>query len=343
MHDQLQEARELVLAAGNELVREGLIARTWGNISARISDTQFVITPTGRAYHTLKAEDIVVVNVKDLSWEGDIRPSSERGVHSMIYQERPEVNFVIHTHQAYASALSVSGDDIPAQEVIPCSRYGRNASPEIQANMRRAVHDHPAQTAFLMQHHGAVGFGGSREQAFESCYQLEQRSRDWYRRICGSDVPELRFGYTAPKPEGDFSGDIDLSDRPFVRDGRIAMLSRAPYTKILAAEGRELPAYIEDFAQIAGVSVTCVASLEDEAAIEKALSACDAVLVKDQGALCTGVSREDVEAQCMIFEKNCLAALLAEKTGAAPVEPADALWDRDGSLESYSKLIATNL
>ena len=48
-----QEAKSLVIEAGLKLVREGLIVRTWGNISARISDEQFVITPSGKGYETL--------------------------------------------------------------------------------------------------------------------------------------------------------------------------------------------------------------------------------------------------------------------------------------------------
>ena len=50
---EIQEAKELVVKAGKELIEKGLIARTWGNVSARISDTQFVITPSGRAYEDL--------------------------------------------------------------------------------------------------------------------------------------------------------------------------------------------------------------------------------------------------------------------------------------------------
>ena len=43
-----QEARKLVVEAGRRLLERGLVARTWGNISARVSDTNFIITPTPR-------------------------------------------------------------------------------------------------------------------------------------------------------------------------------------------------------------------------------------------------------------------------------------------------------
>ena len=93
------QAKELVVRAGKQLVESGLIARTWGNVSCRVSDTQFVITPSGRAYETLTPEEIVLVNIADLSYDGDVKPSSEKGIHASAYQLRPEVNFVIHTHQ----------------------------------------------------------------------------------------------------------------------------------------------------------------------------------------------------------------------------------------------------
>ena len=108
----LEKARELVLKAGLELCEAGLVARTWGNISARVSDTQYVITPSGRAYDTLTPEDIVLVNIADGSYEGDVKPSGEKGVHAAVYELCPEMNFVIHTPQNYASALSVLGREI---------------------------------------------------------------------------------------------------------------------------------------------------------------------------------------------------------------------------------------
>ncbi|MBR5016026.1 MAG: class II aldolase/adducin family protein, partial [Clostridia bacterium] len=96
---KINEAKALVIDAGKELLESGLIARTWGNVSARISDTQFVITPSGKAYETLTPEDIVTVNIADCSYEGDIKPSSEKGVHAEAYRLRPDVDFIIHTHQ----------------------------------------------------------------------------------------------------------------------------------------------------------------------------------------------------------------------------------------------------
>lgn len=43
-----KEAEEKILEAGRKLLEKGLVSRTWGNISARLSQTQFLITPSGR-------------------------------------------------------------------------------------------------------------------------------------------------------------------------------------------------------------------------------------------------------------------------------------------------------
>ena len=103
------EARALVVQAGLRLVECGLVARTWGNISARVSDTHFVITPSGRSYETLTPEDLVLVQISDCSYEGERKPSSEKGIHAAAYRHRPDTGFVIHTHQDYASCFGVSG------------------------------------------------------------------------------------------------------------------------------------------------------------------------------------------------------------------------------------------
>jgi len=59
-----EQAREKVVLAGKKLLESGLIARTWGNVSCRISDRQFVITPSGRSYESLSPGEIVAVILK---------------------------------------------------------------------------------------------------------------------------------------------------------------------------------------------------------------------------------------------------------------------------------------
>lgn len=122
----IMEAKAIVVEAGKKLVDSGLIARTWGNVSCRISENQFVITPSGRAYETLTPDEIVLVNIEDLTYEGEIKPSSEKGIHAAAYKLRPEINFVIHTHQINASIVSALGMDINNVSGENCTIIGDN-------------------------------------------------------------------------------------------------------------------------------------------------------------------------------------------------------------------------
>ena len=104
-----KQAVEEVLAAGRELVARGLVARTWGNISCRIDEESFVITPSGIDYARLTTETIVQVDLESLAHIGDIKPSSEKGIHAAAYRFNPDTHFDIRPRQAYASSVSVAG------------------------------------------------------------------------------------------------------------------------------------------------------------------------------------------------------------------------------------------
>ncbi len=175
------EAKNIVIKAGHELLKAGLIVRTWGNISCRINEKQFVITPSGMAYDSLTPDDIVLVNIADLSYDGDVKPSSEKGIHASCYELRPDINFVIHTHQKNASVVSTLGLDInnitgEAAEIIgtdvPCATYGLPGQPKLRQGVIGAITRSTSKAA-IMKHHGAVCLGVDYEDAFKVATTLE--------------------------------------------------------------------------------------------------------------------------------------------------------------------------
>ena len=105
------DKRREIIDTGIELLEEKLVARTWGNISARIDADNYLITPSGLDYTSMREEDIVSVNIKTGEYTGINRPSGEKGVHSAAYEVFDDVNFVVHTHQTYATAVSLAGFD----------------------------------------------------------------------------------------------------------------------------------------------------------------------------------------------------------------------------------------
>lgn len=289
----LEKARELVLKAGLELCEAGLVARTWGNISARVSDTQYVITPSGRAYDTLTSEDIVLVNIADGSYVGDVKPSGEKGVHAAVYELCPEMNFVIHTHQNYASALSVLGKEIALDEeadgqeqteecllgnTLPCAEYGMYATEELVNNIKAQITSHSKSKAVLMKYHGALCYGKDYDEAFAVAYELEKVSKDIFEKLCeaGERVSQFDKNTEAerchrPEREGacpsenyeniDCTFDIpsELQQQLESRDGiRSILLANTPYIVKMSNIGKTMEPYLDDVAQIAGVDVKCV-------------------------------------------------------------------------------------
>lgn len=194
---EINEAKALVVEAGKKLVESGLIARTWGNVSARISDTQFVITPSGRAYETLTPDEIVVVNIADCEYEGNIKPSSEKGIHADAYRLRPEVDFVIHTHQVYASTLSPVGrviNDVPEKYAkiigpkVPVGEYGLPSTDKLRKAVAVAVAENPECRSVIMKHHGALCLGADFNEAFKVAETLET--------VCNKEVAKTGIKVT---------------------------------------------------------------------------------------------------------------------------------------------------
>lgn len=182
----LGEARKLVIKAGIELVGSGLIARTWGNVSCRVDEDAFVITPSGRDYLSLTPEEIVPVKAADCSYTGDIKPSSEKGIHAEVYLLRPEVNFVIHTHQNQASVISAAGHNCIKLshglswlgDEILVAAYALPGTKKLRRNVSRVLALTKGQ-AVIMQNHGALCFGRNYEETFQTAYQLEEACRDY--------------------------------------------------------------------------------------------------------------------------------------------------------------------
>ena len=193
------EARLLVVRAGRRLLEAGLAARTWGNVSARVSDTHFVITPSGEAYEDLRPERLVRVRIADGSYTGKVRPSSERGIHADAYRLRPDVNFVIHTHQYEASVAGVAGRDLSGLshpllgERVPCAAYGLPGTARLRRAVAAQLADWPSSPALLMRRHGALCLGGTMEDAFSAAQALEEVCAAHVRSLAGRAAEEIVF------------------------------------------------------------------------------------------------------------------------------------------------------
>lgn len=343
------DAKKLVIEACGMLLEKGLVARTWGNVSARISDTEFVVTPSGRAYETLTADEIVTVKIDDCSYSGDVKPSSEKGIHADVYKLRSDVNFVIHTHQIFASAVSITGKSIVVTgqndidvmgSKIPCAKYGLSSTEKLRDNVREAFESHPGTGAVLMRSHGAVCVGADRDEAFMVASTLEDVAKVRFESICGT-IPAT--GGKADQYEiyeqGTDGGDAERI-LPLLNDERkCVIISSSPFTLKMSRLGRSLAPYLDDQAQIVGTSIRSVPEDAPSVQIRDALKKNSAVFIKGRGALCFGSDESEAMAVCLVLEKGCTAAYLAANTeDARPVGGISAMVERTVYVKKYSKM-----
>ncbi|MBI1321255.1 MAG: class II aldolase/adducin family protein [Candidatus Hydrogenedens sp.] len=175
-----QEARIQVRDAGLRLLREGLVARTWGNVSVRLDDHRYIITPSGRTYEELQPEDMVIADYQTGKYEGSIKPSTERKVHEALYRTRKDVGAVIHTHQTNASVVAAARREVPpilddqVQLLGPTVRVADYALPSTRKMERVCVKALKGRNAALMANHGALCVGPTLEDAFVACVVLEK-------------------------------------------------------------------------------------------------------------------------------------------------------------------------
>ena len=111
----LEELKNKVFQANLELVRQGLVIYTWGNVSGIDREKGLVIIkPSGVSYDDMKPEDMVVVSLETgQTVEGDLNPSSDTPTHLALYRAFPNIGGVVHTHSTYATAWAQAGMDIP--------------------------------------------------------------------------------------------------------------------------------------------------------------------------------------------------------------------------------------
>jgi L-ribulose-5-phosphate 4-epimerase len=136
-------------------------------------------------------EDICILDFGLKVLEGSLKPSVESGMHAAIYQVRPDVNAIVHTHQVYASALTLIRTPIPALfdeqtrflgrsvNIIP---YAPSGTGMLAKTIAKNVRDH--NNAYMMQNHGALVFGHNMERAVHNVEILEKCSLAYLLALC---------------------------------------------------------------------------------------------------------------------------------------------------------------
>ena len=174
--------REAMAEYGRKLVISGLVQGTWGNLSVRLDDRYMLVTPSGLAYERLGPEDMVKVEIQNLSYEGDLKPTSEKGLHAEIYKSRADVKAVIHTHSKYCCVFAAANKAMPVLEeysealggAVNLAEYALPGTKTLAGNTVKAL---GGNFGAIMANHGMVACGADIETAFENCIKMEENGR----------------------------------------------------------------------------------------------------------------------------------------------------------------------
>jgi len=190
--ESFEGAKKLVVETAQKLVQKGYLMATGGNLSVRFVGQQaFAITPSNFDYLKMTPEDICILDFDLNVVEGRLKPSVESTMHAAIYQVRADVNAVVHTHQAYVSALTLIKMPIPALFDEQARFLGRSVdiipyAPSGTGFLKNAVAKHVKNhnNAFMMQNHGALVFGHDMERAVHNVEILEKCALAYLLAIC---------------------------------------------------------------------------------------------------------------------------------------------------------------
>lgn len=183
MKQNIQTLRKEIVEAGKRVYDRGYVASNDGNISARIDDERILITPTGVSKGFMKPEDLLIVDMSGKLLSGKKKQSSESNMHIQIYNDRPDVMSVCHSHPPYATGFAVAGiplDRMLLPEVIitlgtiPMVEYGTTGTEELYGMISKYVKDYDA---FLLANHGALTVGNSVTNAYHKMETLEHAAK----------------------------------------------------------------------------------------------------------------------------------------------------------------------
>jgi len=181
----LKELRQQVFETSLQLVKDGVVNGSSGNVSALDHLSGLIaITPTAIPYSQLTVEDIVVVDLYGKPVEGKWKSTSETPMHTIFYRERPDVGAVIHTHAPYASVFAACGQEIPMvlteaaaclTGAVPVAPYRRPGSDELARVLVGALA--PDGVCVMLQSHGLLSVGHDLNAAYGSTLAAEACAR----------------------------------------------------------------------------------------------------------------------------------------------------------------------
>jgi len=194
---QEAEARHQIVEAGKRLRDRFFIASNDGNISARLSDTELLVTPTGMNKGDIAADQILKIDMQGSVLSGGLKPSSETKMHIAVYKVRPDVQAIVHAHPPVATGFAACHVRLDQDVILPEVIFGLSkigfaeyGTPTTSQIPDAVVKEIPDCEAVLLSNHGALTVGPDVMQAYYRMEVLEMYARvRLVTRIIGEPKP----------------------------------------------------------------------------------------------------------------------------------------------------------
>lgn len=255
---------------GRRIWLKGFCAGNEGNHSYRLGPDRFLCTPTGISKGHLKPDDICLVDAAGKQLSGKRKRSSEFLLHAAIYNQRPDVTAVIHSHPPHATAFAIAGVELPTcihpeAEVflgpVRMATYVTPGDKRLAESILPFVKD---SNTILLGNHGVVCFDTDLEQCYYKLEIVDSYARllllakqlGSVRTLTASEMSEIiglktRFGFADPRAAEARTGSVACTPSDFFSRvagevgsrGRMAMAgggtTAVPATCCLAASTLE--------------------------------------------------------------------------------------------------------
>ena len=197
----MEAERQQIVDYGKKMSASGLSVGTSGNISTYDPETGYMaISPSGLGYFDTEAKDIVVMDLDGNIIDGERKPSSEHGLHTIVYKNRPEARAVVHTHSPYATTLAgmhktlkpvhyaMMGCNVDEVPLVPYVTFGTPELAEAVGEVLRAV---PDTRVVLLANHGDVCYQANLPKAFGLAENIEFTARIQWQAMCAGEAVYL--------------------------------------------------------------------------------------------------------------------------------------------------------
>lgn len=214
------EIKQFMCDIAKRIYTNGFVAANDGNVTVKLSDTEYLTTPTGISKGYLTPEMIVKVNELGEKLDGEYTPSSEVKVHLKVYAQREDVGAVVHAHPPFATTCAVA--HIPLDEYIlpeavyalgavPIVPYAQPSTQELADGLIPYLQNYDA---FILENHGTVTVGANLIQAYYKTETLEYNAKITYlTKVLGKsnelpreEIDKLICSYREKNPKGKHPG-----------------------------------------------------------------------------------------------------------------------------------------